>query len=180
MNSYKDINTIELLQDRIQDNMQVVYQPFLKKMPNKAIILDAGCGTGRDSLFFKERGHMVIPMEDTSEQVCQMAGEYIGQAVLFCKFQDIHFKVPFDGIWACGSLTHVSKEELHPVLETFYENLKSEGVLYISFNHNVYEEQTLQLLLAQSDFKTDKIWITEHKDNHGTLIKWLNILASKK
>jgi SAM-dependent methyltransferase len=36
-------------------DMSEVYQPFLRLLPAGAKVLDAGCGSGRDSLFFRGR-----------------------------------------------------------------------------------------------------------------------------
>ena len=96
MSCYYDASSTRFLGDMMQGDMQKIYGSFLERLPEKGIILDAGCGSGRDSLFFKEKGYMIMAM-DTSEQICQMASEHIGQAVLFCRFQDAHFKISFDG-----------------------------------------------------------------------------------
>ena len=190
MSCYYDASSTSFLGDMVQGDMQVIYEPFLERMPERGIILDVGCGSGRDSLYFKDQGHMVVAME-TSEQICEMAGERIGQSVLFCRFQDAHFKVRFDGIWASGSLIHYSKEELTNLLKRYYWDLKDSGIIYLSFMYGEYEgeiygafyldltEEKAKMILTEAGFKVDKMWTTEHKNYSNVDICWLNIIAKK-
>ena len=47
-----------------QIDMQNVYQPFLEHLPNgKQKILDVGCGSGRDSVFFANQGFEVVAID---------------------------------------------------------------------------------------------------------------------
>ena len=43
----------------IDINMTMLYAPFLSCMRAYAAILDAGCGSGRDTLYFTGRGYKV-------------------------------------------------------------------------------------------------------------------------
>lgn len=190
MSCYYDASSTRFLGDMMQGDMQKIYQSFLERLPEKSIILDAGCGSGRDSLFFKEKGHMIMAM-DTSEQICQMASEYLGQAVLFCRFQDAHFKISFDGIWACASMTHLSAKELEHVLDRMYWHLRDQGVMYVSFIYGEYEgekdgvsylelnEEKAEALFSHTHFDIDKMWTTVQEDCFGKEVKWLNIIAKK-
>lgn len=190
MSCYYDASSTKFLGDMMQGDMQTIYQSFLETLPEKAIILDAGCGSGRDSLFFKDKGHMIFAM-DTSEQICQMASEYLGQSVLFCRFQDAHFKVPFDGIWACASMIHLSAKELEHVLDRMYWHLKDDGVMYVSFIYGDFEgerdgdfyldlnEERATQLFSNTHFSIDKMWTTIQESCLGEEIKWLNIIARK-
>ncbi|MBQ9256333.1 MAG: class I SAM-dependent methyltransferase, partial [Acidaminococcaceae bacterium] len=92
-------------------------------------ILDAGCGSGRDSLFFMRQGYRVT-MLDASAAMCRCAEKLTGQKALHKTFAEINFDKQFDGIWACASLLHVSEKELENVLVKFHRALKRDGVLY--------------------------------------------------
>ena len=70
---------------------------FMEMLPAGGTILDLGCGSGRDSKTYKNAGFKVIAV-DGSEALCKIAGEYIGQPVLCCKFQDLEIKEQLDGI----------------------------------------------------------------------------------
>jgi SAM-dependent methyltransferase len=74
-------------------------------------ILDAGCGSGRDSHAFKQHGYSVVAF-DASTEMCRMASKLIRQKVLLMRFDGMDFEDEFDGVWACSSLLHVSYEDL--------------------------------------------------------------------
>ena len=89
-------------------NMQKFYDRFEKYLPEGASVLDAGCGSGRDSKHFMERGYTVTAF-DASETMCECASKLTGQEVRKLTFQEMDYHDCFDGIWACASLLHVQK-----------------------------------------------------------------------
>lgn len=191
MNCYYDTNATEFLEDTLGANMESLYEVFIEKLPQNAVILDAGCGSGRDSLYFKNLGHRIIAM-DASQEMCQFAGEYIGQSVLLCRFQDMHFKVLFDGIWACASLIHVPSSEMVSVLQRFNWYLNDDGVMYASFKYGDFEgeregryyldltEESATKFFTEAGFNIEKMWITNDVRANHVDEKWLNVLVNRK
>ena len=51
-NQYAD----QFLQATLYVDMESLYQPFLAELPERARILDVGCGSGRDTLAFLNKG----------------------------------------------------------------------------------------------------------------------------
>jgi trans-aconitate methyltransferase len=70
-------------------------------------ILDAGCGSGRDSSYFLDKGFDVSAF-DASAELAKLASQLIHRPVTVCQFNEYESDKPFDGIWACASLLHVS------------------------------------------------------------------------
>ena len=75
------MTTIDFYQTHAKDffsqtinvDMQNVYQPFLERLPNgKQTILDVGCGSGRDSIFFADQGFDVTAI-DGSQNLIDLA-----------------------------------------------------------------------------------------------------------
>jgi 2-polyprenyl-3-methyl-5-hydroxy-6-metoxy-1,4-benzoquinol methylase len=97
-------------------------------------ILDAGCGSGRDTLAFRTAGYNVTAF-DASPEMCRMARQYAKTNVIHMTFQEVVWRHAFDGIWACASLLHVPQVELYEVLRRLFNALRSSGVLYASFKH---------------------------------------------
>ncbi len=115
---------------------------FLKYLPEHALILDAGCGSGRDSRIFREKGYRVCAI-DASEEMCRVAARRIGRLVQCMRFEEMAWQEHFDGIWACASLLHVPRCELPAVLGKFHQALKPGGMLYASFKYGSGEEARL-------------------------------------
>ena len=80
-------------------------------------ILDLGCGSGRDSKAFIEKGYKVTAM-DGSIELSKIASKNIGQEVICRKFQDLNEDGIYDAVWACASLIHRWKTE--PVGEAVF------------------------------------------------------------
>ena len=53
---YYDDNAELFIQSTVKADMSDTHKLFLSYIPEGGKILDAGCGSGRDSLFFKEAG----------------------------------------------------------------------------------------------------------------------------
>ena len=189
MQDYYDINSISFFQGTVNADMTSHYKKFLKFVPKKGHILDAGCGSGRDSLMFKSYGYNVTPF-DGSLEMCKLASKYLRQEVLHLKFQDLEFNEVFDGIWASASLLHVPSNEIQIVLKKLKKALKKDGILYASFKYGNFEgirngryfidltEKTANELFISANFKLIKTWITNDVRKEHENEKWINILAN--
>ncbi|MBC3889715.1 methyltransferase domain-containing protein [Acetobacterium paludosum] len=122
----------------LNTNMSDVYQFFLKYIPENASILDLGCGSGRDSKLFIEKGYSVCAM-DGSMECCKLASEIIGQEVVCKTFEKLDYSHEFDGIWACASLLHVPFDDMPGIFEKVSQALKPGGYLFASFKYGRFE-----------------------------------------
>lgn len=77
----------------VMADMSLCRRRFLQYIPKGGRILDAGCGSGRDSRAFLEAGYRVEAF-DASEAVCEYARTYTGLPVRCCRFEDFaeHFR----------------------------------------------------------------------------------------
>ncbi len=101
-------------------------------------ILDFGCGSGRDTKFFLDRGYAVTAI-DGSEELCKKASEYTCIEVKHMYFQNLQEHEVYDGIWACSSILHLNRTELKDVFTRMQEALKSDGIIYTSFKYGNFE-----------------------------------------
>ena len=187
---YYDDNAEAYCQATVDLDLSPIYASFLELLPAGAHILDVGCGSGRDSLYFLNHGLKVTAI-DASPVLTKLASNLIGQVVHNIPFSQIDFIDEFDAIWACASLLHVSRSDISSVLNILSRSLKTGGVFYMSFKYgqkeairngrlfNDYDEPTfLSLLSHHTDLKLLKIWTTS--DLRPTRFdKWLNILLQK-
>jgi SAM-dependent methyltransferase len=110
---------------------------------NDANILEIGCGYGRDAEFFSKRGMNVLGT-DYSRSMLLKAQERVPNAhFLELDMRQIanHF-LPnsLDGIWACATIIHITKEDVPALLQSLYEILRPGGVLYVSVKQGQGEQ----------------------------------------
>lgn len=122
----------EYFQETVTIDVSHLYTDFLNSVPKGGHLLDAGCGSGRDSLFFLKKGYKVSAF-DASPQLAKFASNLTGINVESATFQSITLSEKFDGIWACASLLHVPDEDLKTAFMKLKNALKPGGILYCSF-----------------------------------------------
>ena len=159
-------------------------------MKDGAAILDAGCGSGRDSVAFKQLGYHVTAM-DASPEICKEAEKVLGQKVLCKIFEELDDENVYNGIWACASLLHVPKERVGKVLYRLKRALKNGGVLYASFKYgeeekvvngrffNYYSEQSLRTLMSENGFEVLELFVTQDVREDKREEKWVNVVGVK-
>src|SRR3984893_10589344 len=104
------------------------------------IILDFGCGPGRDLKVVAELGHIAVGLEGAAH-FADMARAYSGCEVWQQDF--LKLDLPnnyFDGVFANAALFHVPSQELPRVLLELHASLKPGGVLFSSNPHGHNEE----------------------------------------
>jgi SAM-dependent methyltransferase len=188
---YYNAKAREFFESTVNADMTSHYQEFLILVLQGGRILDAGCGSGRDSLYFISHGYRVTAF-DASPVLAQMSSELIGQPVAVLRFQDLDFDAEFDGIWACASLLHVPRREMPDVLERLTKALKPNGVLYVSFKYgdwegerngrffNDYDERSFQRLLHNHpDLQLVSFRVSQDVRPDRAGEKWLNVLVRR-
>ena len=115
---------------------------LLRHLPESAqhMILDFGCGPGRDLLTFRGLGHLPVGL-DGAEHFVHMARDHSGCEVLHQDFLRLDLPTQrFDGIFANATLFHVPSQELPRVLSQLWLCLKPGGVLFSSNPHGPNRE----------------------------------------
>ena len=189
---YYDQNADSFFNDTVGLDMSLLYAEYEKHLEPNTMILDAGCGSGRDSLYFLSKGFDVVAI-DASTQLVAKARELTGLPVAHIKFNDLNYCEDFDGIWASASLLHVSIDEMPSVLNRFSEALKPNGILYASYKYGEHEgmrrgrffadynEDKMNILLeALPSYDLVKMWSTEDVRSKRSDHDWLNVLLKKK
>ena len=190
INFYNE-NAESFFNDTVNASMKPTYDLFLKDMPKTGEILDLGCGSGRDSKFFIEKGYKVTAI-DLSEELAKKASLHIIQDVIVMDMKDIDYHDKFVGIWSCASLLHLSEKDIFITLKKCYEALKYKGVIYASFKlgktnyekngriFTCFNDEKFSRLI--STFKNYKLItfetgdVREGRENE----KWFNILMQKR
>ena len=162
---------------------------FLSRVEEKGRILDLGCGSGRDSFFFLERGCYVDSL-DGSEAMKREAERLFGINVRLSDFLSLDEEEKYDGVWAQASILHLEEESLRKVLNLISRALKTGGVFYTSFrkgevdgfeNGRWYTNMTESRFssLLPPNLQIEKSW--EGKDvRPGVNKTWLSIISRKE
>ena len=190
--TYYNTHARSFTQSTLNVDFTAIQNKFLDKLPAGAFILDFGCGSGRDTRYFLDQGYRVEAI-DGSEELCRLAGEYIGIEVKCMLFQELQDTDRYDAAWACSSILHLTYDELITVLEKIARALKDKGLLYTSFKYgteegerngryftDMTEEKLTGLLDKVPDFEIEEQWITSDVRPGRGEEKWLNLFLRKK
>ena len=188
---YYENNAESFISGTVNADMSDARQRFLKLLPENALILDFGCGSGRDTKAFLEHGYRVDAV-DGSAELCRQASDYTGICVRQMLFQELDISNYYDGVWACASILHLSKIEISDVLKRISNALKPGGILYTSFKYGTFEgmrnnryftdftETTLsKLWIGIDSLQIIDIWTTQDVRPGREEKRWINLLARR-
>ncbi len=192
-------STLEYYADNAQDffdntynkEMRSIYQKFLPLIPGHGSILDAGCGSGRDSRYFLSKGYSVTAF-DASKEMAELASIHIGEEVQCLTFDMVDEYETYDAIWAAASLLHLPSSELTETFTHLSKALKKDGLFYASFKYGadeyqkegrhftpLTEKQTEKLFINIPSMQLLDIWLSDDVRQERKGEKWLNLLARK-
>jgi 2-polyprenyl-3-methyl-5-hydroxy-6-metoxy-1,4-benzoquinol methylase len=187
--SYYDTHAAEFVGRTVDVDLAHLRQRFTDKLPLGGRVLDAGCGSGRDSKAFVDAGFRVMAF-DASPEMVRAATELTGLDVIECNFREFRSEEPFEGIWACASLLHVPRGELGQTLEHLIGLLRPAGVLYASLKfgsdermdgeryfNDVTPESFSALVATLGGAVLEDLWVTNGVRDSD--VRWVNALVRK-
>jgi len=170
---------------------------FIDYLPQDSLVIDVGCGIGRDTKYLIDRGINTIGV-DISMGMLRVAKRLMPDGNFFLMdmrtlgFLDETFK----GIWACASVVHLPKYFLSIVLGEFNRILKKDGILFLSMQEGdneaflepegrffaYHKMDELNTILGQHgfqvfDFETKQTG--KNTFNKPIMITWLNFWGRK-
>jgi SAM-dependent methyltransferase len=167
-----------------------LHDRFLHHVRPGGRILDAGCGVGRDTAVFVERGHEVVAFDASKELVRHARANIGGRApVHWMRFEDVPWEGKFDGIWACASLLHVPCVSFATVVSRLASSLRPRGAFYMSFKFGEGErvndgrlfvdhtEGSLRRAVQRIPLALVETWLSDdvRPERQGEV--WLNTIA---
>ena len=188
---YYDQNAEQFFKTTADVDFTGTQDRFLRYLDPGSRILDLGCGSGRDTRYFLEKGYQV-DATDGSAEICRLASEYTGILVRQMLFNELDAEEEYDGIWACASILHLSEDELRDVMHRIGTALKEGGIFYTSFKYGDFagerngryfrdftEESFREFLTDFHEFRMTDQWITSDvRPNRGEE-RWLNVLLRR-
>lgn len=189
--NYYNAHAQDFVQGTVAVDFHITQDRFLAQLEKGASILDFGCGSGRDTKYFLERGY-AVEATDGSAELCKLASEYTGIKVKQMLFSELDAVEKYDGIWACASILHLAWEELVAVLQKMVLAVKAGGVIYTSFKYGQFtgerngrfftdldEKGLARLLKEVGGLEVKELWITGDVRLGRGEEKWLNVLLTK-
>ncbi len=187
---YYDENADSFFEGSVGADMSQSRDKFVSYLPKNARVLDAGCGSGRDSKAFLDLGFDVISF-DASKEMCKRASEYIGREVRNMRFEDMSFANEFDGIWASATLLHVPMTELPGIMKKMNEALNNGGIMYASFKYgdgtkmrgerkfSDFNEETVVPLFENAGFRILSNEVGNDNRPGRESEMWVEVIATK-
>ena len=190
--NYYNQNAARFAAETAHVNFESTQRRFTGKLHENAVILDFGCGSGRDTKYFTSQGYQADAV-DGSIELCRLASEYTGVKVKNMLFHELAEVEKYDGIWACSSILHLSLHELADVMMKMITALKDGGIIYTSFKYGNYagerngrfftdmtEETFADFLRMFENVKIEEQWITSDVRPGRGEEKWLNLILRKE
>jgi len=189
--SYYDENAAAFFADSVAAKVDDLHSRFLPLVRPTGRILDAGCGSGRDSLAFRQAGFEVTAFDASAEMV-RLATRHAGLAVIQMCFEDVDWRDQFDGVWACASLLHVPRADLPAVVGKLVAALREDGVLFASFKYGTEErdhrgrrftdldERGLEALFDRQGLRVIDLFATDDARPGREHERWVSAVGRKK
>lgn len=189
---YYEKNADAFIESTINANDSDLYKPFEELLTPGCRILDLGCGSGRDSKYFTEKGYDVVAL-DPSPAMCVQTRVLVHIPVYEMRAEEMQFSNEFGGVWACASLLHVPRDKQKNVLHRIATVLKDEGILYASWKYGTKDRTAdgkkyvdmndsliYEIIKEVPEIQIVKMWTTKDVRNEYSTQKWLNVLLRKK
>ena len=175
---YYDQNAEGFAAGTLDVKFTAIQDRFLGYLAPGALILDFGCGSGRDSRYFLSRGYKVEAC-DGSKQMVKIAGKTTGIPVKQMLFDELCEVERYDGIFACASILHVPSAALPDIFRRLKRAVKRDGIIYGRYFTDLTEER-LKALLVEADpiapLVINDLWITGDARPGRNREMWLNAI----
>ena len=158
---------------------------FISYLRDGAYVLDLGCGHGRDTMYFIEKGYKVKAI-DGSLEMCRLASKNTGINVEQINFLDMNYDNEFDGIFASASLLHLNNNDLIIVLKKISKALKENGILLASFKYgelerfkgerffnDMTEDKFRKICNNVSNLRIVRVFGNDGYENHSSFINFV-------
>jgi SAM-dependent methyltransferase len=190
--NYYNEKTQDFIDSTVNVDFTATQDKFINKLQTGCHILDFGCGSGRDSKYFNDKGFQVTAI-DGSIELCKFASELTGLEVKHMYFQDLCDVEVYDAIWACSSILHLPYSDLKDVMLKMIVALKQDGIIYTSFKYGNFEGMRNGRYFTDMDnakfddfisqypnITVEELWVTGDVRPGRSNEQWLNVILRKK
>lgn len=114
------------------------FQLFIDNLKGDKI-LDVGCGPGFHTQYFNSQGLGCLGIDNSEEMISYAKSNDINVELM--DIENLTFeKNSFDGIWCVSSFFHIEKELVPKIINSFFNILAKNGIIYFSLKEGNGEE----------------------------------------
>ena len=174
--------------------MEKALKCFLAKIPDGSLILDLGCGVGRDMYHLLREGYSVVGVDLSMGMLNEARGLAPEVRIGLMDIRQLALKSStFDGVWANASLLHIPSGDLVTAICETRRVMKLGAELFLSMQDGAgeavdpdgrlfvrYSQNQICTLIVENGFYLEDICLIESTENtyqHNLVIRWFNIYA---
>ena len=174
-------------------DMAALYAQFAPCLSKDSLILDLGCGGGRDARHFASLGHRVVGLDPCLELLAEARRRTNGERIRRISYvvgamPDLPFQDSiFSAIWACSSMLHLPRGLMLPALHGCRKAMITGGHLWLSVKKGEGERddegrfctlwKAAELVLLVTDAGFDILEAMERFSLDGRQLTWVTLLA---
>ena len=164
---------------------------FLDRLNPGAIILELGCGSGRDAAHMRQRG-FTVDATDGAAAMVQKANERFDLGARQLRFDQLSATTKYDAVWAHASLLHVPRAEMENILSAIHRSLHKGGWHFASYKlgdaegrcllgrlHNFPDPEWITARYQYCGFAIAESEVYRGQGADGTVRDWIAITAQK-
>jgi SAM-dependent methyltransferase len=164
---------------------------FLDRLPPASLVLELGCGGGRDAAHMRQRG-FVVDATDAVPALVARANQAFDLGARVMAFHELDAKAAYAGVWAHASLLHCPRAALPDVLGRIHRALVPGGWHFASFKlgtgegrdllgrlHNFPSAEWLIAAYEAAGFTIESQHTYAGKASDGTQRDWIDFIVRK-
>jgi SAM-dependent methyltransferase len=166
-------------------------KPLAERLPAGSIVLDVGCGSGRDLLWMKNKGFDVIGC-DRSPGLVKIARENAGCGVIEEDFETYDFStISVDAIMLIGAMVHIPYDRFPDIFRNIISSLSDFGKILITLKEGtgtrtdamdrtfyLWKDKKARAIFDSFGFRVCDFSRSDSKTGSGEI--WLGYLLEKK
>ncbi|WP_136440030.1 class I SAM-dependent methyltransferase [Pacificoceanicola onchidii] len=186
-----DMRAGEYAEVTASDAPDATLSAFMARLPDKARVLDLGCGPGASAGFMAQAGHDVEAW-DASSGMVRLAQEKPGVQARQASFDDLAQVDPqsFDAVWANFSLLHAPRKAMPRHISEIARILKPGGLFHIAVKsgsgekrdkigrlYSFYTQDDITGLLLDAGLTPGEYQTGRDRGLDGSLSDWISVTA---
>lgn len=164
------------------------------------LVLDLGCGSGRDSTRFIQEGFAMHcldisakSIQETFDRITRAEdGRLLPVTFSVMDMREMHHYYKFDGVWANASLLRLNESEISEMIRKIYLSLLPDGIFFFSFKEGkgtvddngtittYMTKKHIEKLMSNYPFTLLEFWQNKEYRENSPVIHWLNFIYQKK